>query len=841
MAGKRVDPLTQYWKKRDFRATSEPKGRAVAARRPRAGKPMFCVQRHAASRLHFDFRLEIDGVLKSWAVPKEPTMDPSIKRLAVRTEDHPFEYGTFEGRIPAGQYGAGIVHLHDVGEVAFEGDASAALAKGKLDFVLRGKRLRGGFAMVRMSGEGDGENWLLIKRRDEQAGSESAPTGNRVRAARRSRKRVATSRPRAAPRIGLAPQLATLVDAPPQGEGWIHEAKLDGYRMIATVRGKKVELRSRNGIEWTAKVPDVARAIADCTREDAVLDGELVAFVRGDSTSFAELREVLGGRSRRPLTFVAFDILAAAGRDLRDEPWAARRKELERVVVPDDEAVRFVTRLGSDGKRAFARACRAGLEGIISKRIDAPYRSARTREWLKVKCDRRQEFVAIGFTPPTHRADSLGALVLAVHRGGVLEYCGKVGTGFDRETKRDLRRRLERVARKTSPVTLPEDVDLSDVRFARPDLVVEVRFSEWTKDGRLRHPAFVGLREDKDWKEVVVERESNVEEERASARGRIPAVTKRAREAAGSTRERDEERHGIRLTSGDRVVFESAGTTKRDLVDYYAKAAEQFLPHVVKRPLSLLRCPGGYGGEECFFQKHWGDDRPAGTKAIEIREKTKTASYVCVTDLRGVLELVQRGVIEFHPWPSTLDRIERPDRMVIDLDPGPGVSFAQLQSAALAVRERLAELELAACCLATGGKGIHVVTPLTRHHGFDEVKSFAHAIARDFTRRAPREFVAKAALAARKGRIFVDYLRNGRGATAIAPYSVRARERATIAIPLAWNALEHATKLPEITVTDVLRGGFEGKDPWPEYEASRRRIQKAAFDAIGAEVVEVKP
>jgi bifunctional non-homologous end joining protein LigD len=837
-----MSALEAYRRKRDFERTPEPPGRAgsVATRRDAAPALSFVVQEHHARRLHYDFRLEVGGVLKSWAIPKGPSARPGEKRLAVETEDHPLAYGDFEGVIPKGEYGGGTVVVWDRGYWFPDGDPEEALRKGHLEFRLAGEKLRGGWRLVRLKGRPreKATSWLLMKRNDAEAresGEElviarplSVLTGRDAAEVAADKKRVwhsnrgplASKGEQAAPPTALgapdaidgakqarmprelAPQLATLVEEPPDGRAWLHEMKLDGYRLICRLERGKARLVTRNGNDWTDVYPRVAEGIAGLAAKTAVLDGEVVVLDAQGRSSFQALQ---GGKHGGALHFYAFDLLYLDGYDLRGAALRARKEALRLLLATAPEAIRYSDHVVGQGAEVLEEACRLGLEGIVSKRADAAYRGGRTRSWLKIKCAQRQELVVVGFTEPSRSRVGLGALLVAAHGDdGKLRYAGKVGTGFSGAVLRDLRQRLEALAVDEPPVKTPlGPAERRRVHWAKPVLVAEVAFSEWTDDGRLRHPRFLGLREDKPAREVTVER---------AAKRNGPA-----------------EVAGVRLTHPDKVLFPEAGITKLALAEFYESIAAAILPEIERRPLTLLRCPEGRQGH-CFFQKHANASMPESVPRVRVKD---AEDYLMIDGLPALVTLVQLGALELHVWGSRGDRPERPDRLVLDLDPDPTVAWGAVVATAEALRERLERLGLAAFVKLTGGKGLHVVSPITRHTTWDEAKTFTHALAKELVRHAPKSFTASLSKRHRKGKIFVDYLRNASDATAIAAYSVRAREGAPVAVPVAWDELDaSAEEAPRLGMAEVRERVARGVDPWAGIDAAAARLTRAMLEAV---------
>jgi bifunctional non-homologous end joining protein LigD len=846
--------LARYRAKRDFKVTAEPQGG-----RPTAARNSFVVQKHAASRLHYDFRLELDGTMKSWAVTRGPSVDPSDKRLAVHVEDHPIDYAGFEGIIPKGQYGGGTVMVWDRGTWEPIGDARKGYASGKLKFVLHGDKLKGGWTLVRMGGRARREradNWLLIKETDEEAQPghgdillkeemNSVTTGRTMEQIAANADRVWTrdgeQKPAAkAPRSGkpvakaksaktksaalpqfVPPQLATLVDRPPEGPEWLHEIKLDGYRMLARLTGGKMRFLTRTGQDWTDRFPTLAKARVDA--DDALIDGEIVAVEKNGASNFGALQQALSDGQDKGLEFHAFDLLHLDGTDLRGEPLAARKAKLKTLLSSAKApGFTFSGHIEGRGKDVFDKACTMGLEGIISKRRDAPYRPGRGDDWLKTKCSARQEFVIGGFTEHSKSPDSVGALLIGHHDGDDFVYAGRVGTGFDAETRKDLRRQLEKLRRRSSPFVSTPAATRRGAIWVEPRLVAEVAFSNWTRDGILRHPSFQGLRADKPPESIVKEK--------------AKPVTKAAKpsNAAGKGKARGaDEVAGVVLTHADRVLYPDLGLTKRDLADYYVAVAEAMLPHLAGRPLSLVRCPEGQGAQ-CFYQKHPGNSAPKALRRIKIEEGSGVHEYVVADDVGALVALVQMGVLEIHPWGSREDRLETPDRIIFDFDPAPDVGWEQVVAATGEMRERLKSLGLESFLRTTGGKGLHVVVPIAPREEWPVVKAFTKAVAVAMERESPKRYTTVMSKRERRGRIFIDYLRNDRGSTAIAPYSTRVRASATVATPLPWSALKPSLDPAGFTVLTIPKRLTSLKtDPWDGLSDLRQGITAKAKAAVG--------
>jgi len=797
--------LEEYRRKRDFKKTPEPPPGPVKSR---TDKLSYLIQKHDAKRLHYDFRLELDGVLLSWAVTKGPSLNPADKRLAVRTEDHPLSYGSFEGTIPKGEYGGGTVMLWDRGTWEAVGDPHAGLKKGHLSMILHGDRLKGGWDLVRMHGDDKRENWLLIKKDDREARkgangeflddlSFSVKTGRSMdeiadgraqKAAKKSRSASADDDLNALMQRYPEVQLATLVDGPPEGQQWLHEIKFDGYRLLGFTSRGEARLRTRNGKDWTARFPSLASALEKLKVEDAVLDMEAVILDADGKSSFQALQAALGGGgdSGKIVAYV-FDLLHLDGQDLTELPLNERKHKLQRRLKASkqDDRLRYSEHVIGQGAEMFGKACESGLEGIISKQIDAPYVAGRQKSWLKIKCAQRQEFVIVGFSDPRKGERALGALYLGYRKSNVLQYAGKVGTGFSMQSARDLADRLAKLKVDKPVLTRAETSGVPagewrSIHWVKPSLLCEVAFTEWTEDGRIRHPSFQGLREDKDAGEVKKE---------------MPVKTTKPGSLLVS---------GIAITHPDRVISETGHVTKGDLAEYYAAVAPLILPHIVHRPLSLLRCPTGVAGE-CFFQRNPGKGLGADIRTFDFKHKGKKYQYLYIEDEKGLLEVVQMGAIELHPWGATVDAIDYPDRMIFDLDPAPDVPFDAVKLAAQDLRKRLQLKGLESVLKCTGGKGLHVTVPLSGKDTWPEVKSFATSVAEEMVAAAPEAYVATMSKAKRVSKIFIDYFRNDYTATAIADYGVRARPGAPVAFPIDWKELKSLESASQFTMKDVLK------------------------------------
>jgi bifunctional non-homologous end joining protein LigD len=845
-------PLSAYWKKRDFRVTSEPRGEVA-----RPGKRLtFVIQKHAASRLHYDFRLELDGTLKSWAVPKGPSYDPRVRRMAVQTEDHPMSYAGFEGVIPKGQYGAGTVIVWDRGTWEPVGDPQEGYRRGKLKFEMHGEKLRGRWNLIRVRGREDERQqpWLLIKENDEEARpaaeydvTEALPdsviaaakAAKRRSAAPAKKGKAAAKKGKAAPRrargadqtgvpagavkadlpFALFPQLAVLVDEPPKGPGWVYEVKFDGYRVLARVDGDDVRLFTRNGNDWTSRLKGLRDEVRALGLASGWLDGEIVMMGPKGNPDFQSLQRAFDNAKTNDIVYFVFDAPYFGGYDLRRVPLVERRRVLQAVFeAAGPGRVRFSEHFDAPVDKLLEGACRQGLEGLIGKRAEAPYASTRSTAWIKLKCTRRQEFVVAGYTDPKGSRTGFGSLLLGVHDAeGRLVYAGNVGTGFDEALLRSLMAKLEALATQKDPFhERPRSVK---GHWVRPRLVAEVAFTEWTGDGRIRHPVFHGLRTDKDPEAIT--REPEVREVEAKA---PPA---RVREAVKQTA-RDPGAPAIRITNPERVIDPKSKATKLDLVQYYERIAEHMLPHLVGRPITLVRAPTGIGGE-LFFQKHGEKIRIPGIRQLDRSYWPGHPAMLEVATRETLVGAAQMNVVELHTWNSTTTDIAHPDRVIFDLDPGEGVSWETLKEATALTRKMLDLLGLASFLKTSGGKGLHVVVPIEPRWDYDQVKAFSEALVQHMAATIPKLFVARSGARNRVGRIFIDYLRNGKGATTIAAFSARARPGLGVSVPVAWRELPRLAAADQWNIFSLhARLKKLRTDPWKDYWKTKQTLEAAA-------------
>lgn len=781
-----MEPLHEYATKRNFGKTREP-GAKLGKRR--ATGLTYVIQEHHASHLHYDFRLEWDGVLKSWAVPKGPSSTPGDKRLAVQVEDHPLSYGSFEGAIPKGEYGAGKVYQWDKGTWEPKNDAAEGFRKGRLEFALHGKRLHGNWLLVRTKLGKSKAQWLLIKRHDDQ--EHPAPTSTARLPAKRQ------------PMPGfIAPQLARLVSRPPEGAGWLHEVKYDGYRLQIHVQQKRVTVFTRNGNDWTDKFPSIVKEFSGYGLDSAIVDGEAVVLDENGRSNFQRLQNALELGSKERVVFYAFDLLFLGGQDLRKVALVQRKAALKALLERKSGATVIYSEHFEVGAREFLKsACQLELEGIVSKRATAEYSSGRGDSWVKSKCSQRQEFVIGGYTEPDGSRSHFGALLVGVYQEDKLRYTGKVGTGFSNDTLKTIFTKLKKYETDESSFALKSPRG-AGIHWIEPKLVAEVEFSQWTKDGLLRAPVFQGLRTDKKPAAIIRERPETPPEE---------ILSKIEPESDPFTG----------FTHPEKVLFAKPKVTKRDLADYYSVVAPRMLPHLKDRPLSLLRCPQGIGAA-CFFQKHFHEGTP---KAVTNHKRgpRRQEEYVTLESPQGLISLVQRGAVEIHAQNGRAPDPSRPGQLVIDFDPGSGVAWPEVRQAAFDLKQILDELKLTSFVKSSGGKGLHVHVPFSPEYPEEDVKAFAHALADAMVKRHPGAYTANMAKKEREGKVFVDYLRNGHGSSAVAPYSVRAREGAPVALPITWKELKDLRGANLFSLKQAM-ARMKTADPWAGFELVSQKL-----------------
>lgn len=828
-------PLQEYQRKRDFAATPEPSGDAQGEATDHALQ--FCIQKHDASHLHYDFRLELDGTLKSWAVPKGPSLDPSVKRLAVHVEDHPLDYAEFEGHIPDGHYGAGDVIVWDRGTWEPEGDPQAAYAKGKLRFRLNGEKLSGTWNLFRTRLAGKKEQWMLVKSHDDQARSESdyrivedqpdsvisdrtleprseAKPASSSTAKRSSKASKAHSRPATTGGHGLPdrlePQLATLVDAPPEGD-WRYEVKFDGYRILARLDGDDVKLFTRSGNDWSAKLPYQVEALRALGVDSAWLDGEVVVTDAEGHADFQALQNAFDTARSETITYYVFDLPFLGGQDLRQQPLGARRTALQALLAESDSPVlKYSQDFDEPVDSLLESACSLQLEGLIGKRADSLYSGRRSQDWIKLKCKQRQEFVIVGYTDPKGSRSRFGALLLGLHDPDhdTLRYAGRVGTGFTTETLDSLHARLTPLHIQHTPLANPPTgAQARGVHWLRPQLLAEVAYAQMTREGLVRHAVFHGVRDDKPAEAIDLERP-------------LPSV-KVAQPTPRAT---------LRLTHPERVIDPSHGLTKRQVADYYASVAERILPHLQARPVALVRAPDGLGGE-LFFQKNAGHLKIPGMRTYP---KTEVGQPVMIIDgPEALLGAVQMNTVELHTWNATDKAFDRPDRFVLDLDPDPALPWKAMVEATQLTLTLLDELGLQAFLKTSGGKGMHVVVPLTRRASWDEVKDFTHALVDHLAGLFPERLSGVAGPQNRVGRIFIDYLRNGRGATTVCPFSLRTREGLPVSVPIDREELSTLKGANQWHLGNIGERLRQTQDPWAAFWSVRQSITAKMRKTMG--------
>jgi bifunctional non-homologous end joining protein LigD len=918
------EQLGLYRSMRDFQVTAEPSG--SAKKKFFNDQPLpFVIQKHAATRLHYDFRLGWNGVLKSWAVAKGPSYFTGDKRLAVQVEDHPIDYGGFEGIIPKGQYGGGTVMVWDQGTwepQAGHTDVDEGLRTGSLKFILHGTKMKGKWALIRMGGKAANEskpNWLLIKEHDEferkqgdaavtdeepdsvvtgrsleeiarnedhvwnsketakgnawyrkdagatgateivakeasteTASAEKAPA-NRAAKARKTKSaakelKVPTGAPKEKLPEFITPELALQATTAPSGAGWLHELKLDGYRIQARKDGDKVQLLTRTGLDWTHRMKTIAALVGELPVERAILDGEVVVLAENGTTSFADLQAAFQEGVRKPLSYFVFDLLHLNGHNLRGLPLIERKTLLATLLEGGGEFVRLSEHLESDGAVIFRKACEMHVEGIVSKRAASKYSSGRGGSWLKLKCVHEQEFVIGGFTLPSNGTHGVGALLLGYYDGEKLIYAGRTGTGFTQKTHRVLRNQLEELRGKENPFENPPAEARRGAIWVKPELVAQVNFATWTADNLVRQSSFKGLREDKPASEVrreeptVVPRPRGAKSASHSASVGIAAKTESgegdsAKAASVKTEKKSAkstlENAPVRLTHPEKILDAETQLTKQQLADYYWAIASHMLPHIEGRPVSLVRCPDG-SERPCFYQKHVNAMLPPGITSVNVPDK-KTGEiepYITLSTAEALAGLAQMGVLEVHPWGSRNDDLEHPDRIIIDLDPDAAIAWPRLAESAAEVRKELEELGLESFLKSTGGKGLHVVIPVVPEYDWAVIKQFAHAFVLKMEKDQPGSYLTKMSKAARKDRIFLDYLRNERGATAVAAFSPRARAGAAVSLPLDWSDLKAAERTV-VRVADFAEWqGRLSRDPWKQFLKLRQRITPKMLEAL---------
>ncbi|RXF62585.1 ATP-dependent DNA ligase [Pseudomonas syringae] len=861
-------PASEYTRKRNFAITSEP----AESKRKRKGKSQpgalgFVIQKHDARNLHYDFRLELEGTLKSWAVPKGPSLDPTQKRLAVHVEDHPLDYAGFEGSIPQGQYGGGDVIVWDRGVWQPHGDPQKTYAEGKLKFTLVGEKLSGDWALVRtrLKGSGSKEQWLLIKEKDDIArpaaeyditqeqpqsvisgahvGEERSTPKKSAASAANGKAKASTSKSKAPTPAAkptrrkaksafpdtLSPQLATLVEAPPAGD-WLYEIKFDGYRMLTRIEGDDVRLFTRNGHDWTERLPELVKALKCMKLRDSWFDGEVVVLDEQGLPDFQGLQNAFDAGNSKDILYYLFDMPFLSAEDLREVPLEQRRDALKHVLdAQKSRLLRYSDAFQAGHQDIVASAAAMGLEGVIGKRAGSAYVSKRNADWIKLKCRLRQEFVVVGYTAPQGSRSAFGALLLAVNAGeDGLVYAGRAGTGFTEVSLEQLHKQLKKLQRKDSPLAKKLSASQArGVQWVEPKLVCETEFAQWTREGIVRQAAFVGLRNDKPAKDVVRE-----DAQPAKVASQTPTKTA-APQARKKAAQGKVDVAGTGVSHPDRIIDSKTGTSKIELAQFYESIADWILPYLNKRPVALLRCPEGIDGEQ-FFQKHAEHLAIPHIRQLDRALDPGHAALMEIDSLPALIGAAQMGAIELHTWAATRDRIETPDHFVLDLDPDPALPWRSMIEATQMVLAVLEELGLEAFLKTSGGKGMHIIVPLARQADWDTVKAFAKAIAEFASRQLPERFTATMGSKNRVGKIFIDYLRNSRGGSTVTAYSVRARPGLPVSVPIALDELAGLKSSAQWDITNLEQRLKRLKDdPWAGY-SNRRKITQKMWKQLGA-------
>lgn len=878
---------SEYNRKRNFGVTSEPPDEEAPRKGKRAATALrFVIQKHDARRLHYDFRLELNGTLVSWAIPKGPSFDPRDKRLAVHVEDHPLSYAKFEGSIPKGEYGGGDVIVWDEGVWQPHGDANAGYKSGKLKFTLIGEKLSGDWALVRARGRGDSskEQWLLIKERDEFAkpiedydivqlrpesvltGSllpmdeklkanskanskdaakkkNSAAPGSKATSSASASKVTDISLKAAAKKSGTAkagsagipdtfsPELATLVDEPPVGD-WLYEIKFDGYRMLARVKSGKVNLFTRNGNDWTERLPHQAKAIEALKLGDSWLDGEVVVLNENGLPNFQALQNAFDENISQHIIFYLFDAPYLNGEDLRGHAIEERRARLEKIIPRKASSpLRYSAAFNADHRSIVSSACAMSLEGVIGKRAGSTYVSRRSDDWIKLKCRLRQEFIIVGYTEPQGSRSGFGAILLGVHKAmGDTEivYAGRVGTGFNATRIADIYKKMKALEQDEQTVsTRLTGMQKKGVHWIKPTLICEVEFAEWTGEGILRQASFIALRTDKPVKDIIREQPRSADQVGTATSLKPLKTPSTASKRSTNNKTGKPEVAGIPISHPERVIDASSKGTKLDLAEFYESISEFILPHLDCRPVSLLRAPDGIAGEQ-FFQKHAEGRGIPHIVRLDPKFDRDHDPLMAIDSVQGLIGCVQMNTVELHTWGSTTKDIEAPDRFVLDLDPDPALPWRSVVEATKLTLAVLDELKLTAFLKTTGGKGMHIIVPLTPGADWDTVKEFSKSISEFMARQIPERFVAKMGPKNRIGKIFIDYLRNSRGASTVCAYSVRARPGLAVSVPISREELDNITRPDQWNINN-LHKRLDGlkSSPWKNYSgAGFRKNQK---------------
>lgn len=819
--------LEEYNRKRNFEKTMEPEGKPVKAEEGLR----FVVQHHLARKDHYDLRLEWDGTLLSWAVPKGPSYDTHDKRLAVQVEDHPLEYRNFEGTIPKGEYGGGVVMLWDEGYWEPHGNVDESLSEGSLKFVLKGRRLKGKWALIRLK-EKAGEaknNWLLLKEKDDYAKTDpeiselttSIRTGRNMKEIEKGEDKKLMKNPFSTVDV----QLAKLVTRVPEGEDWLYELKYDGYRIVAFIEGNNVRLITRNGKDYTKRFQNIAYSLMDLAAGRAmVLDGEMVVTDAKGKTDFQALQNYMKNPRGQNLTYIIFDLLSLDGTDLRKQSLIDRKEKLEALMKASPKNLHYSKHVAGNGKESFLAACQANMEGIVGKKAASVYSESRNGDWIKLKCDTRQEFVIGGYTLSHKKESGISSLLLGVYEGKELVYAGRAGTGLTERTMKELEAKFKSIKMANTPFKQAPDVKSNEkITWLEPVLVAEIKFAEWTKDNQLRQASFKGLRTDKNPKDIRRESAEN-EKEPDEKRKKEQQPAKEQEKPMTTTNSAGNSIiiEGIKITNPDKLIFDEPEITKADVVRYYARMAERMLPYAGYRILSTIRCPKGIS-QSCFFKKHPGSDNKGIVITPVLNSSGEKEEYFYIENTTGFISEAQMGTLEFHTWGSRIDNLEKPDMMVFDLDPDEGMDLNTVRQGVRDIKNILEQLSLKSYLKTSGGKGYHVVVPFKPSVEWDAFYAFSKSVAEVMEKKWPDRYTSNVRKGRRKNKIFIDWIRNGRGATSVAPYSIRARKGATVSMPIEWEELD--TVAPDgITMTDALIK-LGNNDPWKDFFQNNQRLK----------------
>ncbi len=803
-----ADKLSVYNQKRNFEKTFEPEG----IEEFHEEGLRFVVQHHMASRDHYDLRLEWKGVLLSWAIPKGPSYNTRDKRLSVRVEDHPLEYRNFEGTIPKGEYGGGIIMLWDEGFWEPYGDVEEGLRRGELKFILKGRRLKGKWALIRWKSKSDEkkDNWLLLKEKDEYVNTSdgiselttSIRTGRTMAEIEKGEEEKVVRNPFDSVDV----QLAELIGRIPETDDWLYELKYDGYRILAFIENNSVRLVTRNNNDYTNRFHDITVSLMDFAEGRAmVLDGEIVITDEAGRTDFQALQNHMKNPRTSKPTYIVFDILALDGADIRKQPLINRKEILEKLMETAPKNLYYSRHIKGNAKECLTAACEAEMEGIVGKRADSVYSGTRNGDWVKLKCHKRREFVIGGYTLSDKRTSGVSSLLLGTYENEELVYAGRAGTGMSETDRKEMETKFNDIKRTNPPFKdAPEARPKEKIIWLEPELVAEIEFAEWTKENLLRQASFKGMRTDKNPKDI--------KKEKAGDEAQLQELDKGADKPMEVNPNTIIE--GVTITNPDKVIFDSPVITKEEVVRYYEAVSQRMLPYISRRILSIVRCPKGISGT-CFYRKHPG---PGGKGVITMAVTTgskETEDYFYIENIVGLISEVQMGTLEFHTWGSRVDELEKPDRMVFDLDPDEGMEIDRVRRGVLDIKSILTELSLKSYLKTSGGKGYHVVVPLKPGVSWDIFYDFAKNVAKVMEQKWPDRYTSNVRKAKRTDKIFIDWIRNGRGATSIAPYSIRARKGARVSMPISWDELDRVAP-DSVTMEEALLR-IKEDDPWKDF------------------------